>query len=258
MVSIQDVYNTVLTLLNKESGGGYVTPSEFNALAEKNQTKIFEEYFYELEDKNVQIAAVPNSSDYTDVAYNLRDKLSRFQANATIDINSSDANFEITDTNASNFYRIGGVFLPNFTKEIEEVQFSKLPARLGSPLSCPMESRPIYVKNGMTSTALEVLSVYPKAVFATVDGVNTRQSGVASIAVSYIRRPAKPNWIGDTTTGQPVANTGASGYQDFELHASEFYNLVEKIGADLGVVVRDVSVAQYLQTQDQLTEQKEA
>lgn len=256
MVLIQDVYNTVLTLLNKESGSGYVTPDEFNAVAEKAQIKIFEDYFYELEDKNVQIALVPNSADYTDIAYNIREKISEFQSQATIDITASDANFEITSS-VSDFYRLQGVFLPNFTREIEEVQHTKLPSRLGSPLSCPMESRPIYVKKGMTDSAEQILSVYPKAVFMDVNGTPTRQSGVASIAINYVRRPSKPMWVGDTTTGVPVPNTADANYQNFELHYSEFDNLVEKIGAGLGLTVRDGAAIQYLQGQDQLTEQKE-
>ena len=47
MISIDTVYQTVLALANKEQRG-YITPLEFNLLANQVQLEIFEEYFPEL------------------------------------------------------------------------------------------------------------------------------------------------------------------------------------------------------------------
>ena len=47
MVSIDTVYQRVLALANKEQRG-YITPQEFNLLANQAQTQIFEQYFYDL------------------------------------------------------------------------------------------------------------------------------------------------------------------------------------------------------------------
>jgi hypothetical protein len=43
-VSVDKVYKTVLFILNKEQRG-YVTPAEFNSIAEQVQFQIFESYF---------------------------------------------------------------------------------------------------------------------------------------------------------------------------------------------------------------------
>ena len=47
MVSVDTVYQRVLAILNKENRG-YMTPQEFNLLANQAQLEIFEQYFYDL------------------------------------------------------------------------------------------------------------------------------------------------------------------------------------------------------------------
>ena len=47
MVNINTVYQRVLTIANKEQRG-YITPAEFNVLANQAQMDIFEQYFYDL------------------------------------------------------------------------------------------------------------------------------------------------------------------------------------------------------------------
>ena len=46
-VSINSVYKKVLTIANKEQRG-YMTPVQFNLLANQVQQSIFEQYFYDL------------------------------------------------------------------------------------------------------------------------------------------------------------------------------------------------------------------
>ena len=48
MINIDSVYQTVLALANKEQRG-YITPQEFNLLANQAQTEIFEQYFYDID-----------------------------------------------------------------------------------------------------------------------------------------------------------------------------------------------------------------
>lgn len=254
MILINDVYQTVLSLLNQEAGSGFAVPDEFNTIAQAVQIEIFERYFNMLEEKNIRIAQVSNRADYNDTAHNTREKISIFQAETTLTITTSDADFEVDSSTISDFYRTVGLFTTGFAREIEEVQHSKLPSRLGSPLVCPTTDRPIYVKKG-DDTDIQHFSVYPKAVFTTGD-TPTLSSGVASVVLSYIRTPRPPMWVGDTSTGEAVPNTTATNYQNFELHPSEFENLVNKIGARLGVNKRDADVTTYLETQDQITEQQ--
>ena len=51
MVSVDTVYQKVLAFANKEQRG-YITPQEFNILANQAQLEIFEQYFY---DSNIDI-----------------------------------------------------------------------------------------------------------------------------------------------------------------------------------------------------------
>jgi len=44
MVNINEVYKIVLTITNKDNRG-YITPEEFNNLADQAQNEIFESYF---------------------------------------------------------------------------------------------------------------------------------------------------------------------------------------------------------------------
>ena len=63
MVNIDTVYQRVLTIANKEQRG-YITPLEFNLLANQAQIAVFEQYFYD----RGQSAAVPgNSTEYSDI-----------------------------------------------------------------------------------------------------------------------------------------------------------------------------------------------
>ena len=45
MISVDTIYQRVLAMANKEQRG-YITPQEFNLLANQAQLQIFESYFY--------------------------------------------------------------------------------------------------------------------------------------------------------------------------------------------------------------------
>ena len=48
MIRVDDVYQKVLALANKEQRG-YITPQDFNLFANQAQLEIFEQYFYDIE-----------------------------------------------------------------------------------------------------------------------------------------------------------------------------------------------------------------
>ena len=67
MVNVDTVYQRVLTIANKEQRG-YITPLEFNLLANQAQLEIFENYFIEL----AQALVTPgNESEYSDIVKTL-------------------------------------------------------------------------------------------------------------------------------------------------------------------------------------------
>ena len=77
MVSIDNVYKTVLNILNKENRG-YIVPNEFNTLALQAQNEIFEGYF------SSRNYAVTNDSDYSDIRKNIEEKISGFENDETV------------------------------------------------------------------------------------------------------------------------------------------------------------------------------
>lgn len=251
MVEINKVYSTVLTLGNKESNS-FIQPTEFNDIAEKAQSEIFESYFSEIQAAAAQSAAVADD-DYSDVGHNLKEKISLFEEDVTLNITSSNADFEVDQ---SNFYRFGKLFLPNYSVEIEEVSFSEIATTLNSPYYCPSADRPVYVKVSGSSTNPFGFRVFPRAQFSTGDNP-TLTSGVDTVLLQYVRKPATPRWVGSTTTGQLVPAPADANYQNFELHPSEFHNLVNKICKSFGIIIRDPQLISYFSAEDQLIDQKE-
>ena len=71
-VSVDTVYQRVLALANKEQRG-YITPQEFNLLANQAQMVIFEEYFHDL---NQYLRNPGNDSNFSDSVDYIEDKIS--------------------------------------------------------------------------------------------------------------------------------------------------------------------------------------
>ena len=75
MIPIDNVYQQVLALANKEQRG-YITPQEFNLLAARAQMSIFEQYFY---DQNQADRNLKNSTEYSNADEMLDEKISVFK-----------------------------------------------------------------------------------------------------------------------------------------------------------------------------------
>ena len=78
-VNINTVYQRVLAIANKEQRG-YITPQEFNILANQAQMDLFEQYFY---DKNQFSRARGNKNIYADPLGILDEKISLFEVYET-------------------------------------------------------------------------------------------------------------------------------------------------------------------------------
>jgi len=80
-INVNNVYQTVLLILNKEQRG-YMTPLEFNKIGAQSQLEIFETYFDSL---NQQLRVPQPTADYSDRIINLDEKLAIFKeyGNAT-------------------------------------------------------------------------------------------------------------------------------------------------------------------------------
>lgn len=233
MVSIDNVYKTVLNILNKENRG-YITPAEINSLANQAQNEIFEGYF------SLRNYVVSNDSDYSDIRKNVEEKIALFENEETISAGTfSNAAGNTTSSYyayPSNFFRLGTVSTNAI--HASEVSSQKILYLNRSPLTKPTVNNPVYVRHegGVV--------VYPT-------------TGVSSILISYVRKPAEVKWVGGTAGGQVVANLSASDYQNFELHASEEHELVVKILSYAGVIIRAADITQAAAAKEQQIIQSE-
>jgi hypothetical protein len=233
MVSIDNVYKTVLNILNKENRG-YIVPQEFNTLALQAQSEIFESYF------SLRNYVATNDSEYSDIRKNTEEKIALFENEDTID-SGTFSNAEGDTTNSyyaypANFYRLSSVSAGNIY--VEETTNKNILYINRSPLMKPTIKNPVYVRHESG------LVIYPT-------------TGITQILINYIRIPATPKWVGGTAAGQIVANPGAADYKDFELHSSEFPELVIKILSYAGVITRAADVAQAASVKEQQIIQSE-
>jgi len=210
MVKIDDVYQKVLAIANKEQRG-YITPQEFNLFADQAQMDIFEQYFYDI---NQFGRLHGNDTEYSDMLNILEEKISIFKKTSNLVYNTTN-NFHALP---ANLYRLGTVFYgrgDGFNVEVDRVQDNELIYILNSAVR-PTSLMPIYVENHDGSGAKIV--IYP-------DDNNARNN----TSINYIRKPAKPNWTYVVINEQALYNSSASDHQDFELHVSEENNLINKI-----------------------------
>ena len=206
MVSIDNVYQKVLALANKEQRG-YITPKEFNLLAHQAQLEIFEQYFYDLN----QFLRLPgNSEEYSNITTNLREKIVIFEATGSV------VGGVITPTIPHVLYRLGTVTDNGII--VEEVQPDDNPYIVNSPLLAPSTLRPTYVRTGALSVIIT--------------------PNVGPYACTYVRLPILPQWGYVVVSGRALYDGNPVKTTNFELHASEEPELVYKILKLAGVSMK--------------------
>jgi len=204
MVPIDTVYQRVLALANKEQRG-YVTPLEFNLLANQAQMQIFEQYFYDL-DQAKRIDSEENS--LSDMDELIKNKLSVFTSIQNITSGVFPAN-----------YRIGKIFVGNQeAKKIQQIEYTNMLA------------------SQFHALGLQNLAVYVDSTAAGQDIIP--YGGAARCEV--IARPGKVEWGYDVIQEKALYHAGRS--TNFELHDAEETELVYKILALAGIVINKVGL----------------
>ncbi len=223
-VSVNRVYQTVLTLLNKEQRG-YLPPQDFNLLAAQSQIEIFENYFYELGKASATYGEM--TEDYASIADHVFEKLIDFELSASITPTSGV--FPLP----ADLYRLQTIVSNNI--EVMMKRHRDVGYMLRSPLTEPNAAWPNYTRVGNTIT------LYP----------NT----ISDILVHYIRELATtPTWVGTVVMGQVVP---APTSVDFEIHSSEEPELVAKILAYAGLHVKAQDVQEFAISKDSQITQSE-
>jgi hypothetical protein len=211
-VSIDTVYQRVLGILNKEQRG-YITPQEFNLMANQAQLDIFEQYFYDL-NQFTRVGRISN--EYADIISNIEEKISLFETSNTP--TAANDIFPIP----SDLYRMGSILYGNV--EAEEVSKKEYSYIISSPIAKPTNDFPIYKRN--------------------VDGVSVFGTGTinTNVTFNYIKKPIEVQWAYTSVGGEALYN--ATNSQNFELHGSEETELVIKILAMAGLIIKDPSIYQ--------------
>jgi len=219
-VNINTVYQRVLTIANKEQRG-YITPQEFNILANQAQMDIFEQYFYDQHQFSRVRGSQPKQVDPTEI---LKDKISLFETFNTTVSHGGSAYALPSDT-----YRLSNI---KYSDTIADyVSIREFEAMKGHPLLRPHDNRPVYIK---TKDGVKVYT-------GGADNSVTQVTG-SGVTVDYVKKPATVSWGYVVVSGSALYN--AANSTNFELHESEEVNLVNRILVLAGIMMKDPSLYQ--------------
>ena len=232
-VNINSVYQKVLALLNKEQRG-YLTPQEFNLLADRAQNEIYEAYFHKARNSN---AKLKDDDQYTDTLEMIEAKLSPFikvQANTTI---TSGVLTLPTD-----IYKLINIkthigIATEVTKKEEDYILGF--ASQNNALY-PNVDRPIYSRRSATTIL-----------------ITQAPTDSTSCTVTYYKEPTTPNWTYVVVGEKALYNSSATDAQNFELAKSEEEPLVSKILMLSGVITKQQDIGQVGANAIQMTNQEQ-
>ena len=228
---INQVYTTVLSILNKDNRG-YVSPMEFNTYAELSQMVIFEELFHKYAKSLAKQNARMYHSEFSDIPKHLREVFDVFVDEGDLTLDTLTG---LHYQSEPDFYKAikielipAGKTEYGERKEVEEVSKLEINKLLNNNLIAPTSEYPVYI--GIDGK----YKIFP------FDSVS---KGV----ITYIRKPKAPKWTYIAVGNGPLFNPSASDYQDFELPVQFFSDLVIKILSYCGIEIREADVIQVSQ-----------
>ena len=222
-VSIDTVYQRVLTLANKEQRG-YVTPQEFNLLANHAQMEIFAQYFA---DVAVNSKLPGNTEAYSDPLNILYEKIGIFEA--------VDSTNTINDNSIYVGAGGGGInkILPDYIYRINRVELNGVDCEIINT----QQFSEIKLMPLLKPTAAMPVANIRNRVLRVDNG-----SPVIPTDIKYIKRPATVEWAYVGVNDKALYNDNIA--VDFELHPSEEVELVYKILKLAGFNLKSAEIAQ--------------
>ena len=237
MVSVDTVYQRVLALSNKEQRG-YITPQEFNLLANQALMGIFEEYFHH---QNQYLRNPGNSSASSDSLDYIQDKISRFHV--TEDLAAFPKGGHLLPSSLD-MYRLeqvtmnyGGTAAQQVTsKQLRNYNNGVYAARVAS-------DNPIYLRESPPSIDEGLANITSDNFMRVFDPNLWTQN----VFIEYIRMPKKVNWGYVVVNEKALYNANTS--TNFDLHPSEETTLVFKILELSGIVINKTGLSSYAKTE---------
>ena len=236
MINVDKVYQKILTIANKEQRG-YITPQEFNLMADKVQLEIFDKYFYDL-----KTAAHKQTTQFsTDEIETIYEKLNYFWEKKNLTVLA------------------GGVTYTSLTSDVYKIDNIKtitgeLITQLTGTEAGYTEHHPL-LRAGAVENKHYTWRFY---------GMSSEQSnkvvfhglpaGTGTVEIEFWRRPSYPQWTYVVVDGRALYNQTQAIH--FELHPSEEEALVTRILQLFGVIVQRQDLQQAAMTDKQVTEQE--
>ena len=215
-ISVNKVYRAVLSILNKE-GRGFLTPDQFNRIGRQVQLDLLERAFYDYNKSMNRKKSYITNDEYGNLPKNIKEKIDLFSKEAALVITTGVAPVP------SDLYRVINIFTTDRTINIQEVNKSDLSYINASKLTAPSTSYPVYYREGSN------IKLFPTT--------------LSSASIDYIKVPADPIWA--YTSGANSSYSWDSGSStNFELHESDEVDLVVKILAYTGVLIKDPAIVQ--------------
>ena len=225
------VYKTVQTILNKDNQG-YVSPREFNLLSKQVQDTVYRNYFGDENRDKARQNRGGTSEGYSNLAFNQRQRISQFTEEGLLTYSDTTTRWSLP--NDLYYVEKDGITLNGLTV-IEEVQQTNINYLLNS-IARPTQAYPVYVRYA------DDIRVYPNLVTTPP---------APPVNIRYVRTPRNPNWTYTVVNGVELYNPSASDFQDFELHESEFPNIVIRLVSFFGVNLREAEVVQICRTSEE-------
>ena len=234
-VNINRVYQKVLALLNKEQRG-YLTPQEFNLLADRAQNEIYENYFHQARNSN---AKIKDDDQYTDKLEMIEAKLSPFLRSAGGTATSLGVYTLPTD-----LYKIITVQLGLYVAEEVNRKELEYILALGNSVNSklkPTVSRPVYIRDSATTIKI-------------TDGGASGNSST-TVVFDYYAEPTTPSWNYIVLNEKALYNSNTS--IDFQLSISEEEPLVSRILMLAGFTIKQPDAQQAGGASIQMTNQEQ-
>lgn len=235
---INDAYELLQELANKDEASGYITPEDFNKYAYQAQLEIIGSFYNNPRGYNPQLReprkAYDTTQDISDTLKSLKvRKLLYPNTEGEITEPSDYMHFSSAMVNFNDLR--DGVEVPT-TTIVELLRDSELAERLSSEYERPTSKFPVIVQYSTN------WQIYPK--------------DIEQVEVTYLKYPLKPWWNYTEVSGRPVfAETGgittnpnsgvtAGDSTDFELPEGMIYELVYKLCQYMGISVREADLYQ--------------
>jgi hypothetical protein len=223
-VSIDTVYQRVLAITNKEQRG-YLTPQEFNLMANQAQMAIYNQYLYDIKAAHAEHG---NSTEYSNELDMLAEKLAPFESTAlaTTVVNG------LTTLPTHDFLGSVNYVTTNKSINIQEIKKNEAIYINASPLAAPNSTRPVFTRVNATQ-----IQLHP----------NNLTTNASEISCDIMLAPTRANGM-DAKWGYAVVGEKAlynfDETTDFMLHVSEESHLVIKILELAGITLNKPALAQ--------------